>query len=580
MSKKQTEEEVGLDALRHSTSHVMAQAVCELFPNTKLAIGPSIKDGFYYDFDTSNPFTPEDLIKIEKRMKEIIKENHKFVRTEMTKNEAIEFFKKKNEIYKLELINDIPDQKMSLYQHDTFIDLCKGPHVESTKNIRYFKLLSIAGAYWRGSEKNKMLQRIYGTVFNTKEELNEYLKKQEEAKKRDHRLLGKSLDLFSIHEEVGAGLIHWHPKGALIRQIIERFWEQQHIKNGYKIVYTPHIASEEIYKISGHLEKYSEMIYSPMDIDGKPFRVRPMNCPGHILIYKSKLHSYREMPVRLAEMGTVYRRELSGVLHGLLRVRGFTIDDAHIFCTKEQVEDEIISVFNFTINFLKEFGFKKFEIALSTRPEKFVGEIEKWDMATESLKRVLEKTGYKYKIDEGGGAFYGPKISIEIEDVLGRYWQCSTIQFDFNLPERFDITFRNSAGKDEKVIMIHRAVFGSLERFFGVLIEHYGGAFPLWLAPVQVRVLPITEKQSEYAQKIKNDLTDKGFRAEIDLRNEKLNYKIREAQMEKIPYTIILGEKEQNSESVSVRKYGEAKTETFPVSKFFDAIKTLDPEKS
>lgn len=571
-------EDIELDALRHSTSHVMAQAVCDIFPGTKLAIGPSIKDGFYYDFDTPNPFTPEDLPKIEKRMKEIAKGNHNFVRTEISRKEAAEFFKKKGELYKLELINDIPDEKMSLYRHDTFIDLCRGPHIESTKDIRYFKLLSIAGAYWRGSEKNKMLQRIYGTVFNTGEELDDYLKKQEEAKKRDHRLLGKSLDLFSIHEEVGAGLIHWHPKGAAVRKVIENFWEQQHVKNGYQVVYTPHIASEEIYKISGHLEKYSELIYSPMDIDGKPFRVKPMNCPGHILIYKAKLHSYREMPVRFAEMGTVYRRELSGVLHGLLRVRGFTIDDAHIFCTKEQVEGEIISVFNFTIEFLKKFGFNEFNIALSTRPEKYVGEIEKWDIATESLKKVLEKTGCDYQIDEGGGAFYGPKISVEIKDVLGRSWQCSTIQFDFNLPERFDITFRNSEGKDEKVIMIHRAVFGSLERFFGVLIEHYGGAFPFWLAPVQIRILPITENQYEYAEKIKNDLVnERGFRADVDSRNEKLNYKIRESQLEKIPYIVILGEKEQNSGSVAVRKYGQTNTETFPVSKFFDMLKTLDP---
>lgn len=551
----------------------MAQAVTELFPGTKLAIGPAIEEGFYYDFDTPQPFKPEDLEKIENRMKEIVKDNHKFVRSEMTKKDAVEFFKKKNEPYKIELLNDIPDEKVSLYQHSTFIDLCRGPHLESTKEIKHFKLLSIAGAYWRGSEKNKMLQRIYGTVFPTREELEQYLKKLDEAKKRDHRVLGKSLDLFSVHEEIGAGLIHWHPKGATVRQLLEDFWKKEHTKNGYQIVCTPHIASEEIYKISGHLEKYSDMIYSPMDIDGKPFRVKPMNCPGHILIFKTKLHSYKELPVRFAEMGAVYRHELSGVLHGLLRVRGFTIDDAHIFCTKEQVEDEIISVFNFTINFLKKFGFSEFEIFLATRPEKYVGEIEKWDLATASLKKALEKTGYKYEIDEGGGAFYGPKIDLKVKDVLGRSWQCSTIQFDFNLPERFNITYRNSEGKDERVLMIHRAVFGSLERFFGVLIEHYGGAFPFWLAPVQIKILPITDEQIEYANIVKKELGD--LRVEIDTRNEKLNYKIREAQMEKIPYLLILGKKEQSSNEVAVRLYGENTTTTKDIKKFLEDIKEI-----
>ncbi|MFA5779147.1 MAG: threonine--tRNA ligase [Elusimicrobiota bacterium] len=562
-----------LEILRHSTSHIMAQAVTELFPDTKLAIGPAIEEGFYYDFDTPQSFKPEDLEKIENRMKEIVKDNHKFVRSEMTKKDAVEFFKKKNEPYKIELLNDIADEKVSLYQHSTFVDLCRGPHLESTKEIKHFKLLSIAGAYWRGSEKNKMLQRIYGTVFPTKEEIEQYLKKLDEAKKRDHRVLGKSLDLFSVHEEIGAGLIHWHPKGAIVRQLLEDFWKKEHSKNGYQIVCTPHIASEEIYKISGHLEKYSDMIYSPMDIDGKPFRVKPMNCPGHILIFKTKLHSYRELPVRFAEMGAVYRHELSGVLHGLMRVRGFTIDDAHIFCTKEQVEDEIISVFDFTVKFLKKFGFSEFEIFLATRPEKYVGEIEKWDLATASLKKALEKTGYKYEIDEGGGAFYGPKIDLKVKDVLGRSWQCSTIQFDFNLPERFDITYRNSEGKDEKVLMVHRAIFGSLERFFGVLIEHYGGAFPFWLAPVQIKILPITDAQIEYAQKVKNELGD--LRIEIDSRNEKLNYKIREAQVEKIPYLLILGKKEQSSNEVAVRLYGENTTTIKDIKKFLEEIKEI-----
>ena len=571
MKNDKNKQVTNLETLRHSTAHVMAQAVCDLFPDTKLAIGPAIEDGFYYDFDTPKPFVPEDLPKIEARMREITAVDHKFIRSEISKKEAAEYFKKRGEPYKVELLDDIPDDNVSLYKHDNFIDLCRGPHIESTGKIKHFKLISIAGAYWRGSEKNKMLQRIYGTVFNTKEELDAYVKLQEEAKKRDHRILGKTLDLFSIHEEVGAGLIHWHPKGSVVRQVIEDYWRDQHSKNGYQIVYTPHIASEEIYKISGHLEKYSDLIYSPMDIDGKPFRVKPMNCPGHILIYKTKLHSYREMPVRFAEMGTVYRRELSGVLHGLLRVRGFTIDDAHIFCTKEQVEGEIISVFNFTINFLKKFGFSEFKIFLATRPEEYVGEIEKWNLATESLKKALEKTGYEYEVDEGGGAFYGPKIDLKVKDAIGRFWQCSTIQFDFNLPERFDITFRNTEGKDEKVIMVHRALLGSLERFFGVLVEHYGGAFPFWLAPVQIKILTITEAHQKYAEAVRNRLL--GYRVEIDNRNEKLGLKIREAQMEKIPYILVLGEKEEKSETIAVRAYHSTRTNTFSVEQFLEELK-------
>ncbi|MEW6557877.1 MAG: threonine--tRNA ligase [Elusimicrobiota bacterium] len=569
MGRKGTEI-IDLGILRHSTSHVMAQAVLELFPDTKLAIGPAIEDGFYYDFDTPQPFNPSDLEKIENRMKEIVNGNHEFVRTEMSKKEALDFFTKRNEPYKIELINEIPDENVSLYQHDTFIDLCRGPHLENTKDIKHFKLLSIAGAYWRGSEKNKMLQRIYGTAFLTQKELTEYLQKLEEAKKRDHRILGKTLNLFSIHEEVGAGLIHWHPKGAIIRKIIEDYWTEKHQKAGYQIVYTPHIASEEIYKTSGHLEKYSDLMYSSMEIEGNPFRVKPMNCPNHIMIYKTQLHSYRELPLRIAELGTVYRFEKSGVLHGLMRVRGFTIDDAHIFCTKDDVEKEIISVFNFTIGFLKQFGFENYNITLSTRPEQYVGELEKWDLATESLKKLLEKTGYEYQLDDGGGAFYGPKISVEIKDILGRLWQCSTIQFDFNLPERFNVTFRNAEGKDEQVVMIHRAIFGSLERFFGVLIEHYGGAFPFWLSPVQIRILPITDNQQKYAEEVKAKLDN--FRVEIDSRNEKLNYKIREAQIEKIPYLIILGKKEQESKKIAVRLYGENSTTTKDIKKFLEEI--------
>ncbi|MDI6640730.1 MAG: threonine--tRNA ligase [Elusimicrobiota bacterium] len=552
---------IDLETLRHSASHIMAQAVLELFPDTKLAIGPAIEDGFYYDFDSPHTFTPEDLIKIEQKMKEIVKSNYKFIRKEMSVKEALEFFNSRQEKYKVEILREILKQNQltysnsiaTIYQHGNFIDLCKGPHIESTGQLNHFKLLSVAGAYWRGEATREQLQRIYGTAFFTKEDLETYLTTLEEAKKRDHRKLGQQLDLFSVHDEVGSGLIHWHPKGALVRKIIEDFWTEQHLKSGYQIVYTPHIASEEIYKVSGHIEKYSDLMYSSMDIEGKPFRVKPMNCPNHIMIYKTKLHSYKEMPVRFAEMGTVYRFEKSGVLHGLLRVRGFTIDDAHIFCRKEQVEDEILSVFNFTIEFLKKFGFKDYRISLSTRPEKFVGEIEKWEIAIQSLKKVLEETGYEYYIDEGGGAFYGPKISIEIKDVLKRSWQCATIQFDFNLPERFNVTYRDTDGKDKQVVMIHRAILGSIERFFGILIEHYAGAFPLWLAPVQTVVMSISDKQKEYAEEIHNKLIRESIRCELDIRNETLNYKIREATLNKVPYIIIVGEKEQQNKNIALR---------------------------
>ncbi|MDD5688353.1 MAG: threonine--tRNA ligase [Elusimicrobia bacterium] len=569
MNTKEKEEK-DLEILRHSTSHLMAQAVCELFPGTKLAIGPAIEEGFYYDFDTPQPFSPEDLPKIENKMKEIAKKDHKFIRTEMSKKEASEFFKKRNEIYKLELINDIPDENVSLYQHDNFIDLCRGPHISSTKEIRYFKLLSIAGAYWRGSEKNKMLQRIYGTVFDTKEKLEEYLNKLEEVKRRDHRVLGKALDLFSIHEEAGPGLIFWHPKGALIRKIIEDFWKNEHLENDYQLLNTPHIANLDLWKTSGHWNFYRENMYSPIDVDGQNYMLKPMNCPFHILIYKSQLRSYRDLPIRYAELGTVYRYERSGVLHGLMRVRGFTQDDAHIYCTLNQLEDEIINVIKFVLFILKTFGFTEYDCFVSTRPEKYAGELEHWEKATQALKNAIEKLELPYKIDEGEGVFYGPKIDIKIKDCLGRSWQCSTIQVDFNLPQAFKVEYIDNEGKAVQSIMIHRALMGSLERFFGILIEHYAGAFPLWLAPVQAKILPITDGQKEYAEKIKKELA--GYRIAIDYRNEKLNYKIRESQMEKIPYLIIVGEKEQNSDSIAVRKYGESTTKTYKVQEFLSIL--------
>lgn len=506
-------------------------------------------------------------------MKEIIKLKHSFVRKEISKEEATELFKKLGENYKLEILKDIPDKNVAVYQHDDFTDLCRGPHLNNTGEIRVFKLLTVAGAYWRGNEHNKMLQRIYGTVFFTEEELSAYLKKLEEAAKRDHRKLGKELDLFSMHEEIGGGLIHWHPKGAALKKAIEDFWYEQHVKNGYKIVSTPHIASEQIYKVSGHLENYADLMYSPMDIDGRPFRVKPMNCPSHIIIYKTKLHSYRELPIRFAEMGSVYRYEKSGVLHGLLRVRGFTIDDAHIFCMPSQIEEEIIRIFKFTVSLFQQFGFKDIEVYIATKPEKAIGTDESWEKATKALIAAVEKLGYAYHLDKGGGAFYGPKIDLKIKDLLGRLWQCTTIQFDFNLPERFDLNYVAETGKQERIYMVHRALLGSLERFIGLLIEHYGGAFPVWLAPVQAIAMTITESQKDYAREVYDTLIKEGIRAELNEQNEKIGYKIREAIMQKIPYMLIIGEKEVSSKSVSVRSRSQGDLGTMSVSEFISKLK-------
>ncbi|MBI5893315.1 MAG: threonine--tRNA ligase [Deltaproteobacteria bacterium] len=543
----------GLEIYRHSTSHIMAQAVKELFKDAKITIGPSIEDGFYYDFDLPHPFTPIDLENIEKRMLEIIKDDKPFIREEMNKEDAIRFFEKQGETYKIELIKEIPDEKVSLYKHDNFVDLCRGPHLPSTGWVKAFKLLSIAGAYWRGNEKNKMLQRIYGTAFPTKKELDEYLNRIEEAKKRDHRKLGKELDLFSINDDIGAGLVLWHPKGAVIRGIIEDFWKKEHYKNGYQIIYTPHIARVDLWKTSGHWEFYKDNLYSPMDVEGQGFIVKPMNCPFHIQIYNSHLRSYRDFPIRYAELGTVYRFERSGVLHGLLRVRGFTQDDAHIFCRPDQLEQEIGSVLNFTIYILKSFGFNEFDIYLSTRPEKYVGSLDNWQKAESALKTALENAGLKFQIDAGEGVFYGPKIDIKIKDTIGRAWQCSTIQVDFNLPDRFNVAYRGQDDNPHQPIMIHRALMGSLERFFGCLIEHYAGEFPLWLAPTQAVVLSITDKSVDYAKKVYDRLMLDGIRTEIDLRNEKLGLKIREAELKKIPFMLVVGDKEVENNTVAPR---------------------------
>ncbi|MFH1783979.1 MAG: threonine--tRNA ligase [bacterium] len=552
MSKNK--EEINVEVLRHSASHVMAYAVKELFGDVKLGIGPAIENGFYYDFEKKEPFTPEDLEKIEKKMRYIVKSGHKFERMEMKKNEARKFLQEQGEKYKLELLEDIADDTVSFYKSGDFIDMCRGPHIASPGKLKYFKLLSIAGAYWKGDEKRQMLQRIYGTAFNTKEELDNYLYVLEEAKKRDHRKIGKDLDLFSIHNEAGAGLVFWHPKGAMIRKVIEDFYKEAHLKKGYQFVHIPHVAKVDLWKTSGHWDFYRENMYSPMDIDDQEYIIKPMNCPGHILMYKNTKHSYRELPIRWAEFGTVYRYEKSGVLHGLMRVRGFTQDDAHIFCRLDQLEDELTKLIDMVLFILRTFGFKDFDVYLSTRPEKFVGTIENWDRAQEALKKALERTKLAYEVDPGEGVFYGPKVDIKIKDCLGRAWQCSTIQVDFNLPERFEVNYTGEDNSEHQAIMIHRALMGSLERFFGVLIEHYAGAFPTWLAPVQALVMTITDKQKDYARGVLDKLLESGLRAEADLRNEKIGFKIREAQLQKIPYMFVIGAREAEKGEVAVRK--------------------------
>ena len=566
--------EKNLSILRHSTSHLMAAAVLELFPGTKVAIGPSIEEGFYYDFDRKEPFTVEDLSKIEEKMHELAKKDDVFICKPVKKSDAIKLFEEKGEKYKKELAEAIADDTVTFYQSGNFTDLCRGPHIKSTGEIKYFKLLSVAGAYWRGDSSREQLQRIYGTAFFTKQELDEYLKKLEEAAKRDHRKLGKELDLFSINDAVGGGLILWHPKGALLRNIIENQWKQFHLNNGYDLLSTPHIASEELFAISGHLQTYSENMYASMEIEGKPYRVKPMNCPMHLMIYKTKLHSYRELPIRYAELGTVYRYEKSGVLHGLMRVRGFTQDDGHVIVQPELLEEEVLTVFKMAIDCLKMFGFNEYKIYLATRPEKkYVGSIDKWNDAEKSLENALKKTGYNYEIDAGGGAFYGPKIDIKIKDAIGRLWQCSTIQFDFNLPERFDIYYIDKEGKKVRPYMIHRALMGSFERFIGVLLEHYAGALPIWLSPVQVSILNISLEQEQYCLDVVKKLKEADIRVYFDDRNEKIGHKIRENAMQKIPYLLVVGGKEIQNNSVAVRARGNKDLGIMTIDKFIELIK-------
>jgi threonyl-tRNA synthetase len=546
----------GLEILRHSCAHVMAQAVLDIFgAEVKVAIGPAIADGFYYDFDRSEPFTPDDFERIEQRMQEIAQSALPFEGRRVPVAEAIALFEEKKQQYKVELIKELAaeTETVTLYQVGGFVDLCRGPHLPHTGLVRAFKITKLAGAYWRGDERNPMLQRLYGTAFFEPKDLKSYLFQLEEAKKRDHRKLGKELGLFTIQEQVGPGLILWQPKGALMRRLIEDYWKDEHYRHGYELLYTPHIAKIDLWRTSGHLDFYSENMYSPMDVEDVTYQLRPMNCPFHIAIYKTGKRSYREFPIRWCELGTVYRYERTGVLHGLMRVRGFTQDDAHVFCRPDQLEAEIFNILDLNLHILRTFGFDQYDIYLSTRPEKYVGSDEHWQKATEALKQALEKKGLAYEIDPGEGVFYGPKIDIKIKDVLGRSWQCSTIQVDFNLPERFEIGYTGEDGREHQPIMIHRALMGSLERFFGVLIEHYAGAFPLWLAPVQARIMNITDDQLEYAEAVYARLRAAGLRVEKDTRNEKLNYKIREAQLAKIPYMLIIGNDEVAAERITVR---------------------------
>lgn len=545
----------GLVILRHSAAHIMAQAVLDLFgQDVQVAIGPAVEDGFYYDFDKKEPFSPDDFEKIEARMQAIVDADHPFARKEVAKSEAIAMFRAQGQRYKVELVEAVPGEgSVSLYSQGNFVDLCRGPHLPSTGWLKAFKVLKVAGAYWRGDEKNAMLQRLYGTAFGDQKALKAYLHALEEAKKRDHRKLGKDLELFTVSDQVGPGLILWQPKGAQLRKILEDYWKEEHYRHDYELLYTPQIARRDLWRTSGHLDFYVEDMFSPMEVDEVSYQIKPMNCPFHIAIYQTRKRSYREFPIRWCELGTVYRYERTGALHGLMRVRGFTQDDAHIFCLHEQLEGEIFNILNLNLHILKTFGFEDYQIYLSTRPEKYVGSDENWQRATEALKLALTKKGLSFEIDPGEGVFYGPKIDIKIRDVLGRYWQCSTIQVDFNLPERFGITYTGEDGSEHQPIMIHRALMGSLERFFGVLIEHYAGAFPIWLAPVQARVMNISDAQADFSDEVYRQLKKAGIRIEKDLRNEKLNYKIRQAQLLKIPFMLIIGDKEVEDQKVTVR---------------------------
>jgi threonyl-tRNA synthetase len=575
-----------LEVYRHSSAHLLAAAVLELFPETKLGHGPPTDTGFFYDFYRPTPFTPEDLQKIEKKMQELVQQDIPYAREFLPRNEGLAKFKGEGDFMKCHFIEQFtkPDEKISIYKTGKFLDFCRGPHIPSTGKIKAFKLLNIAGAYWLGDEKNPQLQRIYGTSFFAKKDLDDFLNRQEEAKKRDHRVLGQQLDLFSIQELAGPGLIFWHPKGGIIRKEMEDWMRSEYLKRGYSLVYTPHVARRQLWQTSGHEGYYAQNMFDVMELDDAEYRMKPMNCPFHILIYKDSLKSYRDLPVRLGELGTVYRYERSGVMHGLLRVRGFTQDDAHIFCTPEQIEKEIADCVEFARDVLKDFGFDKFQTELSTwNPNdrrNFVGSDEQWNSATGSLEKVLKELNIEYTVIPGEAAFYGPKIDIKLVDAIGRLWQLSTVQFDFNLPQRFGLEYVAEDGSRKQPVMVHRALYGSVERFFGVLIEHYAGAFPVWLSPVQAVMIPISERHAEYANKVASQLKEGGVRVHVDSRNEKMNAKIREHAMQKVPFLLVMGDKEAEAGKVNVRTRGKEKTEDMPATEFVEKIKKLIAEKS
>lgn len=572
--------EEALEVFNHSCAHLMAHAVMELYPGTQYGIGPAIENGFYYDFLTKEPFTPEDLEKITKKMNFLVKQNIKIEKMIWDKKRAIEYFTSRGQGLKVELISEkVESDDVSLYKQGDFVDLCRGPHLPSTGYLKHFKLLSVAASYWKGDETSHSMQRIYGVVFPTAEELNEHVKRLKEAQARDHRKLGTELDLFSIQNEIGAGLVLWHPKGSIIRYEIEKYWYEEHLKNGYELLNTPHIAKSELWNTSGHNEFYKENMFTPIEFDNTEYQLKPMNCPFHISVYKSRNRSYRDMPIKWAELGTVYRYERSGVLHGLMRVRGFTQDDAHIFCTPQGLEDEIRELIDFSLRMLRTFGFTELDVYLSTRPEKYVGEPEDWEMATSALRTSLEKCNVRYKVDPGEGVFYGPKIDIKVKDVLKRSWQCTTIQIDFNLPKRFNLKYSDDHGQIRQPITIHRALLGSLERFFGVLIEHYGGFFPTWLAPVQVIVIPINDRNVDYARRVYEMLTKNSIRAELEYRSEGIGKKIRDAELRKIPYIIIIGDNEEKEKNISLRIHKKGDQGKINLEEFMDKIKKIILEK-
>ncbi len=565
--------EEGKHVYWHSASHVMADAVTQLFPDAKPTIGPPIADGFYYDFEVGEPFTEEDLQRIEERMREIIEADVPFERREMGKPEALELFEQQQNRYKIALINDIEDEIVSIYEHDGFVDLCTGPHLPSTGRLKAFKLLSVAGAYWRGDERNPMLQRIYGTAYPEQKMLDDHLERTAEAVRRDHRKLGRELALFNFYEEAGAGLVYYHPRGAMLRHLIEEFVIDQHLKRGYELVVTPHLVKSDVWEISGHAQQDYPMYYT--EIEGQSYGIKPMNCPGHVMIYNSATRSYRDLPIRYFELGTVYRHERSGTLHGLLRVRGFTQDDAHIFCTPEQLTDEITGVIEFAQDMLGVFGFAEYEVFLSTRPEKSLGSDEVWERATAALAAALEANDLPYEEDPGAGVFYGPKIDIKLKDALGRLWQGPTIQCDFNMPERFDMTYVGADGQEHRPAMVHRVVLAGIERFLGAFIEQCAGEFPMWVAPVQIKILPVADRHQAYAQQVAEKLKEAGLRVEVDLSSGTLNHKIRGAEMEKLPYMLIVGDSEEQKGEVAVRKREEGDLGPRPVGLF---IKDVMPE--